>query len=64
MKTMIFMPFTLVTCASQGISGVVYTQTTDVEGEINGLLSYDRKVQKLSAEQLADIHRKAGVLAK
>jgi beta-galactosidase len=54
----------LVKLKSQGISGGVYTQTTDVEGEVNGLLSYDRKIQKLSAEQLADIHRKAGVLAK
>jgi hypothetical protein len=27
----------------QGIAGAIYTQTTDVEGEINGLLTYDRK---------------------
>lgn len=25
-------------------SGAVYTQTTDVEGEVNGLLSYDRRI--------------------
>ncbi|MBP6602651.1 MAG: hypothetical protein KA250_12650, partial [Verrucomicrobiales bacterium] len=39
----------------QGIAGGIYTQTTDVEGEINGLLSYDRKVQKLSPDELHDI---------
>lgn len=41
----------------QGISGGVYTQTTDVEGEINGLLSYDRKVPKIPAETLAGLHK-------
>jgi beta-galactosidase len=42
---------------ARGISGGVYTQTTDVEGEINGLLTYDRKVQKLAPEKLREIHR-------
>jgi len=41
----------------QGIAGGIYTQTTDVEGEINGLLTYDRKVTKVPAAQLAVIHR-------
>ncbi len=40
----------------QGISGGVYTQTTDVEGEINGLLTYDRKVQKIPAKELRKIN--------
>ena len=31
----------------EGLSGAVYTQTTDVEGEVNGLLSYDRAVVKM-----------------
>lgn len=39
----------------QGIAGGVYTQTTDVEIEINGLLTYDREVAKISAEELAAI---------
>ena len=30
-----------------GLSAAVYTQTTDVEGEVNGLLTYDRKVAKV-----------------
>src|SRR5580658_7731568 len=36
-----------------GLSAAVYTQTTDVETECNGLLSYDRAVSKLSPEVLA-----------
>ena len=31
----------------QGFSAAVYTQTTDVEVEVNGLITYDRKVIKL-----------------
>jgi beta-galactosidase len=41
----------------QGIAAGVYTQTTDVEGEINGLLTYDRRVIKIPAEELAALHR-------
>ena len=32
-----------------GLSAAVYTQTSDVEGEVNGLLTYDRKVIKVDA---------------
>lgn len=42
----------------KGIAAGVYTQTTDVEGEINGLMTYDRKVIKISAEELAKLHEK------
>ena len=31
----------------RGFSGAVYTQTTDVEGEVNGLMTYDRKKVKI-----------------
>jgi beta-galactosidase len=41
----------------QGIAAGVYTQTTDVEGEINGLLTYDRKVIKFPAKELAELHK-------
>lgn len=34
----------------EGVSAAVYTQTTDVEGEVNGLLTYDRAIEKLPAE--------------
>ena len=31
----------------QGLSGAVYTQLSDIEEEVNGILTYDRKVNKL-----------------
>ena len=42
----------------QGFSAAVYTQTTDCETELNGLMTYDRKVIKLDAERLLRINRK------
>jgi hypothetical protein len=40
----------------RGFSGAVYTQTTDVEGEINGLMTYDRKVVKLIPEKVRKVN--------
>ena len=40
----------------QALSAAVYTQTTDVEGEVNGLLTYDREVIKIPVEELQKIH--------
>jgi hypothetical protein len=40
----------------QGLSAAVYTQTTDVEGEVNGLLTYDRRVIKIDPERLRPLH--------
>jgi beta-galactosidase len=40
----------------RGIAAGVYTQTTDVEGEINGLITYDRRVIKISAKELKALH--------
>ena len=40
----------------QGLSAAIYTQTTDVEGEVNGLVTYDRKVVKLDPTWLAELH--------
>jgi beta-galactosidase/beta-glucuronidase len=42
----------------QGLAAAIYTQTTDVEGEVNGLMTYDRKVVKFDAARLAELHRK------
>ena len=42
--------------AEKGLGGSVYTQTSDVEVEINGLLTYDRKVLKFSPSVLAKAH--------
>ncbi|MDX1284970.1 MAG: glycoside hydrolase family 2 TIM barrel-domain containing protein, partial [Draconibacterium sp.] len=46
----------------KGISAGVYTQTTDVEGEINGLITYDRKVIKIAPEKLKQIHKETGLI--
>jgi len=40
-----------------GFSGAVYTQTTDVEGEVNGLLTYDRKVIKLEEDRVRKVNQ-------
>ncbi len=37
----------------EGLSAAVYTQTTDVEIEVNGLMSYDRKIDKMGWENVA-----------
>ncbi len=42
---------------SPGLSACVYTQTTDVETEANGLLTYDRAVIKVDAERVAAANR-------
>lgn len=41
----------------QGVSGAVYTQTTDVEGEVNGLMTYDRKVNKLDIDRVSKANK-------
>ncbi|HTL08909.1 MAG TPA: glycoside hydrolase family 2 TIM barrel-domain containing protein [Chitinophagaceae bacterium] len=43
---------------TKGLSAAVYTQTTDVEVETNGLMTYDRKVIKMPAAELAALHKK------
>ncbi len=42
----------------KGLSAAVYTQTTDVEVETNGLMTYDRKVIKMPEAKLKGIHGK------
>ncbi|HEY0740659.1 MAG TPA: glycoside hydrolase family 2 TIM barrel-domain containing protein [Chryseosolibacter sp.] len=41
----------------QGLSAAVYTQTTDVEIETNGLMTYDRKVVKMPEQKLQASHK-------
>ncbi len=41
----------------QGFSAAVYTQTTDVEVEVNGLLTYDRKVVKMNLDSIRNINQ-------
>ncbi len=45
----------------KGLSAAVYTQTTDVEGEVNGLMTYDRAITKIDPVKLARIN--AGYVA-
>jgi hypothetical protein len=40
----------------KGMSGSVYTQITDVEGEHNGFFTYDRKVEKMDRAKVRDIN--------
>ena len=42
----------------RGLSAAVYTQTTDVEEEINGLITYDRKVIKMNELRVKIINQK------
>ncbi|NGN67413.1 glycoside hydrolase family 2 [Streptomyces sp. A7024] len=42
--------------ACEGNNGAVYTQITDVEGELNGLLTYDRKVLKGDTQRIKAAH--------
>ena len=47
----------LLELVKRGISGGVYTQTTDVEGEVNGLITYDRKVIKVEEDRIRKINQ-------
>jgi len=40
----------------KGLTAAVYTQTSDCEGEVNGLMTYDRQVVKFDADKLAALH--------
>ncbi|MGW7049881.1 PA14 domain-containing protein [Streptomyces avermitilis] len=42
--------------ACQGGNGAVYTQISDVEGELNGLMTYDRKIVKPDVQRLRTAH--------
>ena len=51
---------------SPGLSAAVYTQTTDVETEVNGLMTYDREIEKMDPTRLGhairDLFKPAPVL--
>ena len=40
-----------------GLSGAIYTQTTDVENEVNGYLSYDRRLVKVALRTVSERNR-------
>lgn len=43
----------------EGLCGVVYTQLSDIEEEINGLYTYDRQVCKVDADKMRAVLAKA-----
>lgn len=42
----------------RGFTAAVYTQTTDVEGEVNGFMTYDRRVVKMHEQRLRSANLK------
>ena len=42
----------------KGLAAAIYTQITDVETEVNGYLTYDRKIEKIDRSTLREVHRK------
>ncbi|RYZ67333.1 MAG: beta-galactosidase, partial [Proteobacteria bacterium] len=48
----------MVPLARRGLAAAVYTQTTDVEGEVNGYATYDRKAVKFDFDRTAALSRK------
>ncbi len=49
---------TIIPQIPKALSATVYTQVTDVEDELNGLLTYDRKVLKIDKEILKEINER------
>ncbi|WP_099332817.1 sugar-binding domain-containing protein [Actinomyces minihominis] len=45
---------------ARGLGATVYTQLSDVEDEVNGLVTYDRKVVKIPLELVRDLNRGLG----
>ena len=40
-----------------GLSAAIYTQTTDVEHEVNGFVTYDRKKEKMELDRVREINQ-------
>ena len=41
---------------NKGLSGFIYTQTSDVEDEVNGLVTYDREIVKIEVDKMKEIN--------
>lgn len=41
----------------RGLSVAIYTQTTDVEHEVNGILTYDRAFEKMELERIREVNQ-------
>ena len=42
----------------KGLCAAIYTQVSDVEDEVNGLMTYDRKVMKVEPERIRRINER------
>lgn len=42
----------------KGLCASVYTQLSDVEDELNGLMTYDRRVVKLDADEVRELNER------
>lgn len=51
----------IVPATRKGLSAFIYTQLSDVEGECNGLITFDRKIEKMSREKLKTLHDSIGI---
>ncbi len=49
---------TIIPQIKDGLAATVYTQVTDVEDELNGILTYDRKAVKIDEATIKDINRR------
>lgn len=43
---------------SQGLSAAIYTQVSDIEEEINGVMTYDRELIKLNPDKVRELNRR------
>jgi beta-galactosidase/beta-glucuronidase len=44
-------------CIQAGLSAAIYTQTTDVEIEVNGYVTYDREIEKMDFRRVRKMHQ-------
>ena len=48
----------IIPAKKKGLAASIYTQVSDVEQEVNGLLSYDRSLLKVDVDEIAGMSRK------
>ena len=48
----------IIPAIKKGLSATVYTQVSDVEFEVNGILTYDREIVKIDEQTIIDINKK------
>ncbi|MCR4907570.1 MAG: glycoside hydrolase family 2, partial [Lachnospiraceae bacterium] len=48
----------LIPAVTEGLGAAVYTQVSDIEDEVNGLLTYDRECCKVEEERMKELNRR------